>query len=102
MSCYYDYLAVQHHKDTVALLFPPIQYPKHMMHAPTHHMNMIMNTDTRYIVGLTNIEPTYTINHTIGSKKGDRGKDKKRRANHTCRNWKKWGGVVRNSNLCIQ
>ena len=62
---------------------------------------MNMNTDTRYIVGLTNIEPTYTINHTIGNtqKQGERGKDKKRRANCTCRNCKKWGGVLWNSDL---
>ena len=32
----------QHHDNTVALPFLPIQYPKRMMGAPTHHVNMNM------------------------------------------------------------
>ena len=79
--------------------FPPIIHPKGFMHAPIHHVNRKVNADACCIVGMTNIDPTYHIHLKDRKKRGERGKDTKKRAGRKCKNCVKFEGS--NSSKCL-
>ena len=78
--------------------FPPILHPQRMMQAPIHHVTTNVDADTRCIVGMTNIAPTYYVNQDniaiILKQRGERGKDQKKEPNEHAKIVKKGAASI--------